>query len=476
MLDFVRRHLGSIQMARFVSEALPLKETVRPTEGAGLRASIHDLAITPSSLRDLDQTTRVNIFLDQRSTRPLCRFCGAHLRRTFADFCMSPLCETYPSAGDFNNGEVYYPLHVYVCEECFLVQLEEYEKAENIFSCYPYFSSYSDSWLKHCESYCDKMTKRFGLNPKSFVVEVASNDGYLLQYFVRQQIPVLGVEPATNVARVAKEKSVPTVVRFFGARLAKELATERGAADLIIANNVIAQVPDLNDFVGGLRILLKPSGVLTLEFPHILRLIEWNEFDTIYHEHFSYFSLLTTLRILQSHDMKVFDAEELPTHGGSLRVYACPSDDTTHQVLPSVSKLIGAEKKAGLDSFKGYEHFAEQVKETKFALLEFLLSAARQRKRVAAYGAPGKSTTLLHYCGIGRDLIEYTVDRNPYKQGRFLPGCHIPIYHPDWIRETKPDYVVILPWNLRDEIMGQLRYIRAWGGRFVVPIPKVTVY
>jgi SAM-dependent methyltransferase len=414
-------------------------------------------------------------FLKQGAATQPCRFCGAPLRSTFVDLGMSPLCETYPAATDFKNGEVYYPLHVYTCEKCFLVQLEEYEKAENIFGDYLYFSSYSDSWLKHCENYCDKMTSRFGLNGNSFVVEVASNDGYLLQYFVRQQIPVLGIEPAANVAKVALEKGVPSLVRFFGAQVAKELVAERGGADLVLGNNVLAQVPDLNDFVEGLKFMLKPAGVLTLEFPHLLRLMEWNEFDTIYHEHFSYFSLLTTMRILEAHGLKVFDVEELSTHGGSLRVYACRTENATHHVQPSVAALIDAEKKAGLDTPEGYERFAAQVKETKFALVEFLLSAARQGKKVAGYGAPGKSATLLHYCGIGKDLIEYTVDRSPHKQGRFLPGSHIPIYHPDRIRETKPDYIVILPWNLKDEIMQQLQYIREWGGRFVVPIPKVTV-
>jgi C-methyltransferase C-terminal domain/Putative zinc binding domain/Methyltransferase domain len=404
-----------------------------------------------------------------------CRFCGFALRRTFVDLGMSPLCETYPTAADFQKGEVYYPLHVYTCEECFLVQLEEYEKVENIFADYPYFSSYSDSWLKHSESYCHKMTERFGLNGESFVVEVASNDGYLLQYFVRQQIPVLGVEPAANIAKVAIEKGVPTLVRFFGTEVAKELVAERGGADLVLGNNVLAQVPKLNDFVEGLRMLLKPAGVLTLEFPHLLRLIQSNEFDTIYHEHFSYFSLLTTVRILEVHGMKVFDVEELSTHGGSLRVYASRLETTAYQVQPSVARLIEAEQKAGLASLEGYERFAEQVRETKFAFVEFLLSAARRGKKVAGYGAPGKSATLLHYCGIGKELIEYTVDRSPFKQGRFLPGSHIPIYHPDRIRETKPDYVVILPWNLKDEIMEQLQFIREWGGRFVVPIPKVIV-
>ena len=409
------------------------------------------------------------------ATKP-CRFCGAALRQTFVDLGMSPLCETYPAREDLNSGEVYYPLHVYVCERCFLVQLEEYESAEHIFSDYAYFSSYSDSWLKHCETYCDKMTNRFGLHEKSLVVEVASNDGYLLQYFVQRKIPVLGIEPAANVAKVAIEKGVPSMVRFFGTDLAKELSAKGRCADLVLGNNVLAQVPDLNDFVEGLKILLKPRGVLTLEFPHLMRLIEHNEFDTIYHEHFSYFSLLTTARIMEAHGLKLFDVEELSTHGGSLRVYACRAEDNSHEVDPAVQGLIEDERRAGLDSVVGYESFARQVKQTKFALLDLLLTAAQQGKSVAGYGAPGKSATLLHYCGIGKDLIEYTVDRSPYKQGRFLPGSHIPIHHPDRIRETKPDYVVVLPWNLKDEIMEQLQFIREWGGKFIVPIPKATVY
>ena len=413
--------------------------------------------------------------IQQPTATKACRFCRADLKRTFVDLGMSPLCETYPSAADLNHGEVYYPLHVYVCERCYLVQLEEYENRENIFSDYPYFSSFSDSWLKHAENYCEKMTARFGLSAQSLVVEVASNDGYLLQYFVRQGLPVLGIEPAANVAKVAVEKGVPTLVRFFGTELARDMAAEGRCADLVLGNNVLAQVPDLNDFVEGLKVLLKPHGVLTLEFPHLLRLIERNEFDTIYHEHFSYFSMLTTARILEAHALKVFDVEELATHGGSLRVFACRAEDKTHEVKRAVVDVIAEEKKAGLGSVEGYESFARQVKETKFALVEFLIAAARQGKRVAGYGAPGKSATLLQYCGIGRDFIAYTVDRSPYKQGRFLPGSHIPIHHPDRIRETKPDYVVILPWNLKEEIVEQLQYIREWGGKFVVPIPKVTI-
>jgi SAM-dependent methyltransferase len=421
-------------------------------------------------------TLPLNSQQEQNQTK-LCRFCYAELHRTFIDLGMSPLCETYPSATDLNRGETYYPLHVYVCEKCWLVQLQEYETAENIFSDYAYFSSYSESWLKHAENYCEKMASRFALGRESFVVEVASNDGYLLQYFVKRDVPVLGIEPAANVAKVAiEDRRVPTLVRFFGTRLARDLAAEGRRADLVLGNNVLAQVPDLNDFVEGLKILLKPEGVLTLEFPHLLKLIELNEFDTIYHEHFSYFSLFTTMRILEAHGLRVFNVEELVSHGGSLRVYACRAESLTHTVGPRVEQVIENEVQAGLTSPSGYESFARQVKETKFALVDFLLTAAKQGKKVAGYGAPGKSATLLHYCGIGKDLIEYTVDRSPYKQGRYLPGNHIPVHHPDKIRETKPDYVVILPWNLKDEIIEQLKFIREWGGKFVVPIPRVAVY
>jgi len=420
-------------------------------------------------------TMTINADKHQETAVKPCRFCGADLERTFIDLGMSPLCETYPSAAELNHGETYYPLHVYVCEECLLVQLEEYERPENIFGDYAYFSSYSDSWLKHSENYCNKMIAELGLTEKSFVIEAASNDGYLLQYFKMRDIPVLGIEPAANVAKVAVEKGVPTLVRFLGERTATDLAAEGRAADLVLGNNVLAQVPDLNDFVEGLKILLKPSGVLTLEFPHLLRLIQRNEFDTIYHEHFSYFSMIAAKRILEAHELKVFGVEELATHGGSLRVYACRAENQTRKIEASVERIVKTEKAAGLDSPAGYTGFAKQARDTKLALIEFLLAAARESKTVAGYGAPGKSATLLHYCGIGKDLIEYTVDRSPYKQGRFLPGTHIPIYHPDRIRETKPDFVVILPWNLKDEIMEQLQFIREWDGRFVVPIPAVTI-
>ena len=389
---------------------------------------------------------------------------------------MSPLCETYPGPNDLNRGESYYPLHAYICENCFLVQLEQYESPQNIFSEYPYFSSYSDSWLKHCENYCNQVIARFNLGRHSSVVEVGSNDGYLLQYFVKRNVPVLGIEPAANVTEVAFEKGIPALADFFSTKLAERLARDRGRADLVIANNVLSEVPDLNDFVEGLKILLKPTGVLTLEFPHLLRLMELREFDTIHHEHLSYFSMITAKRILEAHGLKVFDIEELKSHGGSLRVYACRAENPTYGAGVSVERLVAEEEHAGLASMKGYENYGRQIKQAKIALLDFLLTTAHEEKKVAGYGAPGKSATLLHYCGITKDFIEYTVDRNPHKQGRFLPGSHIPIYHPDRIRETKPDYIVILPWNLREEITQQLQYIREWGGRFVVPLPSMGVY
>jgi SAM-dependent methyltransferase len=427
-------------------------------------------------MQSIEHALEPMVHRDQPGPASPCRFCGAGLQRTFVDLGMSPLCETYPSEEDLSRGEIYYPLHVYVCDRCLLVQLQEFETPEQIFSEYPYFSSYSDSWLKHAETYCAKMATELQLGSQSLVVEVASNDGYLLQYFVRRRVPVLGVEPAENVARAAVAKGVPTLVKFFGAEVAEQLAAEGRRADLVIGNNVLAQVPDLNDFVKGLRSLLKPRGVLTLEFPHLLELIERNEFDTIYHEHFSYFSLLSATRILEAHGLKVFHVEKLVTHGGSLRVYACRDDNRDCLIRPSVMEIRLEEAAVGLDTPHGYGQFPQKVRFTKLALVEFLVSAARLGKSVAGYGAPGKSATLLHYCGIGKDLIQFTVDRNPYKQGRFLPGSHIPIYHPDRIAEVRPDYVIILPWNLKDEISQQMSFIRDWGGRFVVPIPEVSVF
>jgi len=363
-----------------------------------------------------------------------------------------------------------------VCENCYLAQLEEYVSPEHIFTEYAYFSSYATSWLQHVERYTHAMIDRFKLNKDSFVVEVASNDGYLLQYFVQSGIPVLGIEPAKNVAKVAIEKGVPTLTEFFGIKLAQKLREEGKQADLIAGNNVLAQVPDLNDFVGGMKILLKPTGVITIEFPHLMRLMEENQFDTIYHEHFSYFSFITAEKIFAGHGMTLFDVEELPTHGGSLRIYG---RHTEHDLLPITDRareLHEREINAGFAQMDCYSAFGEQVRETKRKLLNFLIEAKREGKSIAGYGAPGKGNTLLNFCGIRTDFLDFTVDRNPYKQGKFLPGTHIPIYSPEKIQETKPDYIFILPWNFKDEIMEQMASIREWGGHFVVPIPEVKVY
>jgi len=405
-----------------------------------------------------------------------CRFCGTVLRHTFVDLGMSPLCESYLKAEQLNQLEPFYPLRVLVCEKCFLVQLPEYVTAESIFTEYAYFSSYSESWLAHAKTYTEKMIERFALGSTSQVVELASNDGYLLQYFIAAGIPVLGIEPAANVAAAALQRNVPTLVRFFDRELAAELAVEGKRADLLLGNNVLAQVPDLNSFVAGMKILLADRGVITLEFPHLLRLLQENQFDTIYHEHFSYFSLITAEVILSAHGLRIFDVEELSTHGGSLRIYACHSEDGRKPTAGRVDELRAREDSHGITRLECYSSFAEQVRETKRALLEFLIEAKRRGKTIVGYGAPGKGNTLLNYCGIRTDFLAYTVDRNPYKHGKFLPGTHIPIYEPERIRETKPDYLFVLPWNLKDEIMQQNSYIREWGGRFVVPIPSVQVY
>ncbi|OLD94670.1 MAG: SAM-dependent methyltransferase [Cyanobacteria bacterium 13_1_40CM_2_61_4] len=395
---------------------------------------------------------------------------------TFVDLGMSPLCESYVPAARLNQMEPFYPLHVYVCQVCFLVQLQEYISPAEIFSEYAYFSSYSDSWVAHATRYTDMIVERLKLGPESFVVEVASNDGYLLQHFVKRGIPVLGIEPAANIAPVAEGKGVPTLVAFFGAETASNLVAQGKSADLIVGNNVLAQVPNLNDFVEGLRLLLKPRGVVTMEFPHLMRLIEENQFDTIYHEHFSYFSLLAVERIFGAHGLTIYDVEELSTHGGSLRIYARHAEDESKLVTTWVHKLRNRERIAGFEQLETYGVFAERARETKRKLLEFLIEAKRKGKSIAGYGAPGKGNTLLNYCGIRTDFLDYTVDRNPYKHGRFLPGTHIPIHPPEKIRETRPDYVLILPWNLKDEIMEQMSYIRNWGGQFVVPIPEVRTY
>lgn len=405
-----------------------------------------------------------------------CRFCGEFLHFTFVDLGMSPLCESYLSFEQLNQMEPFYPLHAYVCDNCFLVQLEEYVSPEEIFTEYAYFSSYADTWLQHAKNFTNMIVERFDLDSQSHVVEVASNDGYLLQYFVQNGIPVLGVEPARNVAQVAIEKGIPTMVEFFGESCAQRLSAEGNQADLVIGNNVLAQVPNINDFVIGLRILLKPRGVITIEFPHLVRLVAENQFDTIYHEHFSYFSLIAVEKIFASHGLTVFDVEELQTHGGSLRIYACHNDDKTKPVSNQVMELIRREKHIGITNLDYYEAFKERVKETKRKLLEYLIQSKRDGKNIAGYGAPGKGNTLLNYSGIGTDFIDFTVDRNPYKQGKFLPGTHIPIYHPDKIKESKPDIVLILPWNFKEEIMLQMSHIREWGGEFLVPIPEVQMY
>jgi hypothetical protein len=409
-------------------------------------------------------------------TTATCRFCKGTLH-SMVDLGMSPLCESFLAADQINRMEPFYPLHVLVCADCFLVQIEEYVTPDEIFTEYAYFSAYSTAWLKHASDYADAMTERLSLDTKSRVVELASNDGYLLQYFVAKGIPALGIDPAANVAKAAEARGVETLVAFFGRETAQKVREKRGGADLILGNNVLAQVPDINDFISGITILLNAQGVVTIEFPHLLRLMQENQFDTIYHEHFSYFSALTAERIFAAHGLRLFDVEELWTHGGSLRLFLAHDGDTSHPTLPSVGALIAREKELGLDGLAAYGAFAEQVRETKRRILEFLIGAKREGKTVVGYGAPGKGNTLLNYCGIRTDFIDYTVDRNPYKHGRYLPGTHIPIFPPERIRETKPDYLFILPWNLKDEIMQQMGdEIRAWGGKFVVPIPAPKVY
>jgi C-methyltransferase C-terminal domain/Putative zinc binding domain/Methyltransferase domain len=413
--------------------------------------------------------------IEKSSGMPSCRFCLAPLRQTFVDLGMSPLCESYLTADQLNRMEPFYPLHVKVCEKCFLVQLDEYVSPDHIFTEYAYFSSYSDSWLAHSSKYVDMISERLGLGAQSLAVELASNDGYLLQYFVKKGIPVLGVEPAVNVAKVAEQKGVSTLTKFFGCQTAREMAADGKAADLVIGNNVLAQVPDLNDFVGGIRIVLKPEGVATLEFPHLMRLMDENQYDTIYHEHFSYFSLITVEKIFAAHGLILFDVDEVSTHGGSIRIYLRHIEDNSKPVTAAVLKLRERELAAGLNRMEAYASFTEQVMESKRALLELLIQLRREGKRVVGYGAPGKGNTLLNYCGIRTDFLEFTVDRNPYKHGRFLPGTHIPIHPVERIGEQRPEYILILPWNLKDEIMAQLAYTRKWGAKFIVPIPLARV-
>jgi SAM-dependent methyltransferase len=410
-------------------------------------------------------------------TGQLCRFCAAPLADVFADLGMSPPSNSYLRADQLQRMERFYPLTAYVCARCFLVQLPEYETPEEIFGDYAYFSSFSETWLAHAKAYCEAMRARLALDAESLVIEIASNDGYLLQYFVEAGIPVLGIEPAANVAAAAQAKGIETLVQFFGTATARALPRK---ADLLLGNNVLAHVPDLNDFVAGMKLALADGGTITMEFPHLLRLIEGKQFDTIYHEHFSYFSLLTVRQVFAAHGLAIVDVEELPTHGGSLRIYARhapPAGEPQGPVAASesVAALEERERAFGLDRIGTYARFNDDVRATKRALLAFLVRAKSEGKSIAGYGAPAKGNTLLNYCGIRTDFVDYTVDRSPHKQGHFLPGTHIPIFAPERIAETKPDYVLILPWNLRDEIVAQMAHVRAWGGRFVVPIPRVEV-
>jgi hypothetical protein len=403
-----------------------------------------------------------------------CRLCHAPLRITFVDLGMSPLCESFVSADQIDQMEPYYPLHARVCDRCFLVQLQEFVKPENIFAEYAYFSSYSTSWLEHARQFCETIIARLNLSSSSQVFEIGSNDGYLLQHFLPLGIPVTGIEPAANVAKVAQKKNIPTLVEFFNSKLANRLKSEGQQADLIIGNNVLAQVPDLNDFTAGIAYLLGPNGVATLEFPHLERLIEENQFDTIYHEHFSYFSLVTIDRLTKKHGLKLIDVEQIPTHGGSLRVFLSRAE-AAYQISPRVGRLLAHERAIGFENIKSYTQFSRRVHRTKHQLLSFLIRCKEQGARLCGYGAPGKGNTLLNYCGIGTDFLDFTVDRNPFKHGRYTPGMHIPICPVSTIDEARPDYLVILPWNLKNEIITQMRHVGDWGCKFVVPIPNLEV-
>ncbi len=408
------------------------------------------------------------------SSRHRCRLCDANLARVFIDLGMSPLCESYVAAGNIDAPEVFYPLRVLICDECLLVQLPAYVSGESIFSDYAYFSSYSDSWVAHARRFAREMMTSLSLTAESLVTEVASNDGYLLQHFQARGIPVLGIEPAANVAAAARAKGIRTEVRFLGPDTGAEIAIRYGRADLVVANNVFAHVPDIRGFAAGLRALVKAPGLVTLEFPHLLRLIEGRQYDTIYHEHFSYLSLRTASSALATAGLRVVDVAELGTHGGSLRVYARP-EESAGEPTARVKAVLDSEELAGLHTVAGHEDFAAAVLKIKSDLLGFLLAAARDRRTVVGYGAPGKGNTLLNHCGIRSDMLAYTVDRSPVKQGRFLPGTHIPIYQPERIAQTKPDYVLVLPWNLREELTEQLSYVRSWGGRLVFPIPELAI-
>jgi len=417
----------------------------------------------------------MNMSIGTPSPARACRCCGSLLEHPFLDLGTSPPSQSHVGPDQLDAPEVFFPLRVFVCASCFLVQLPEHVAPRDIFTEYAYFSSYSDSWLKHARDYVERMIHQLELGERSRVVELASNDGYLLQYFLGHGIRVIGVEPAENVARSAIARGVPTTIGFFGRELAQRIRAAEGAADLIVANNVLAHVPDLNDFVAGIRMLLADDGVVTIEFPHLEQLLALVQFDTIYHEHFSYFSFTTARFVLARHGLRVFQVEHLSTHGGSLRVFACHESCGGHPVQPGVSALLEQESAAGLHSIARYTGFGDRVAAVKRQLLRFLIDCRDRNQKVAGYGAPGKGNTLLNYCGIRTDLLEFTVDRNPYKQGKFTPGTRIPILHPNAIRVARPDFLLILPWNLRDEIVESHGYVREWGGKFVVPIPKLEI-
>lgn len=403
-----------------------------------------------------------------------CRFCKCSLERVFIDLGESPLANSFLKESDF-NAEKFYPLCTYLCENCFLVQLEEIQSPEYIFSDYAYFSSFSTSWLAHAQDYVEMIIQRLSLDENCLVIEIASNDGYLLQNFTEKNIPVLGIEPAQNIANVAIKKNIPTLTKFFDSQLANDLVKEGKKTDLIIGNNVLAHVPCLNDFIIGLKILLKPNGVITLEFPHLLQLMQNNQFDTIYHEHFSYFSLLTVQKIFDHHDLKIFDVDELSTHGGSLRLYVTHKENNQIPISSNILAVLEKEKKFGLEKISTYEEFSASASKIKLDLQNLIKNIKNDSKNIVCYGAPAKGNTLLNYCNIANNQIDYTVDKNPNKQNLFLPGTHIPIYSPEKIQETKPDYLLILPWNLQEEIMAEMGFIREWRGKFIIPIPDVQV-
>lgn len=406
-----------------------------------------------------------------------CRFCNTPLDNVFIDLVNCPASNSFLTEAELNEPEVFYPLKVYTCPACFLVQVEEYKKSDAIFSSdYVYFSSYSTSWLKHAKNYTDLMVERFQFNSGSQVIEIASNDGYLLQYFKEKNIPVLGIEPTLNTAKAAAEKGIESINEFFGVRLANELVAKNIKADLLLGNNVLAHVPDIVDFVAGLKILLKEDGVITFEFPHLMQLVDNNQFDTIYHEHFSYLSFYTVTKIFESNGLEMFDVEELPTHGGSLRIYAKHLQDKSKIVSENVEALLRKEAGKGMTTLEYYDNFQQKALKVKLDLLDFLITRKRAGKKVAGYGAAAKGNTLLNFCGIKNDMVEYVVDANPYKQSKFLPASHIPVVNEEYLKQSRPDFVIIFPWNLREEISQQLSYIKNWGGKFVVPIPSVEIF